>query len=65
MRTLQEYVLDELAYFHEHPCEDDYDNGYFDGLAYLADYFGVIKINNPSNPQPSRPKLTLIQGGKQ
>lgn len=64
MRTLTEYVLDELAYFHAYPCSDEYDNGYFDGLAYLADYFGVLKIDKTENPKPSRPKLTLIQGGK-
>lgn len=56
------YLLDSLAMFHFDPADTEYQMGYFDALAYMADHFGVIKIDD-APVKPSRPKLTLIKGG--
>lgn len=63
VETPESYLMDQIAAFHYDPPDSDYQDGYFDALAYMADYFGWIDISEPSAPKPSRPKLTLIQGG--
>jgi len=63
MKNYQEYLLDSLALFHTDPADSEYQEGYFDALAYMADYFGMIKIDSEP-PKPTRPNLVLINGGK-
>lgn len=58
-----EYLIDQIARFHDDPPDNDYQDGYFDALAYMADYFDIIKIGQPDAPVPSRPRLVLIKGG--
>lgn len=62
--TPSQYLIEQLALFHFDPPDSDYQDGYFDALAYMADYFDVVKIGEPMR-KPSRPKLTLIKGGLQ
>jgi len=63
MKSHHDYLIDSLSLFHLDPPDSDYQEGYFDALAYMADYFGVIKIDE-THLKPSRPNLTLIIGGK-
>ncbi len=63
MESPKDYLIDQLALFYFDPPDNEYQEGYFDALAYMADYFGVISICEPSAPKPTRPKLVLIQGG--
>jgi hypothetical protein len=65
MKNEHEYLIDSLALFHYDPPDSEYQEGYFDALAYMADYFGVIKIDPEERPKPSRPNLILIKGGKE
>lgn len=64
MKTPEAYLIEGLSLFHIDPPDSDYQEGYFDALAYMADYFNVIKID--ADPErPSRPNLILIKGGKE
>lgn len=65
MKTTNDYLIDSLALFHIDPPDSDYQEGYFDALAYMADYFGVIKIDAERQSRPSRPNLIVIKGGKE
>lgn len=65
MKSEREYVIDSLALFHFDPPDSEYQEGYFDALAYMADYFGFIKSDEELPPRPSRPNLILIKGGKE
>lgn len=65
MKSESDYLIDSLALFHYDPPDSEYQEGYFDALAYMADYFGVIKIDEVKAPKPSRPNLVLIKGGKE
>lgn len=60
--TPAEYLIDALALFDQDPPDSPHQEGYFDALAYMADYFGIIPIDGCTR-KPSRPNLTLIQGG--
>jgi hypothetical protein len=60
--SFEDYLLDNLALFHIDPPDTSYQEGYFDALAYMADYFGVIKIAD-APIKPHRPKFTVIEGG--
>jgi hypothetical protein len=65
MKTPNDYLIDSLSLFHLDPPDSDYQEGYFDALAYMADYFGVISIGADLPKPPSRPNLILIKGGKE
>ena len=65
MKSERDYLIDGLASFYYDPPDSDYQEGYFDALAYMADYFGVTKIDDEKQLRPSRPNLILIKGGKE